>query len=50
MKWDIQGYTGHADVYIRPRDRPVNPNDPKIVLRASHGPHKALIMKAVDRQ
>jgi hypothetical protein len=50
VKFSIVGYTGHADAYVQPRDVPLSPSSNKIILRASHGPNKAIIVKAADRQ
>lgn len=38
VRFDIDGYAGHADVYISPRDIPDSAlDDDKIMLRGGHG-------------
>ena len=49
VMFTITGYTGHADVYIQPRDIPSSPQSSKIVMRGGHGPSRAIMLKTNDR-
>jgi hypothetical protein len=49
VRFTIEGYTGHADMYILPRDIPESPASTRITLRGAHGPSKALVLKTYDR-
>jgi hypothetical protein len=50
VRFDIDGYAGHADVYVAPRDKPAGPSSDRIRLRAAHGASRAVVISAVDRQ
>ena len=49
VRFDVDAYAGHADVYIAPRDKPAGPNSDRIRLRAAHGASRSIILSAVDR-
>ena len=50
VRIDIQGYQGHADVYIAPWKVPNGPSSTSVVLRAAHGDNRAVVLSASDRK
>jgi hypothetical protein len=51
VRFDIDGYAGHAEVYISPRDTPDSAlDDDKIMLRGGHGTQRALVIKSDERE
>jgi hypothetical protein len=49
VRWDIKGYSGQADVYMAPRDKPSGPTSDRIRVRASPGPSRSIAVSAPDR-
>lgn len=49
MRWDIQGFSGLADVYLSPRLEPSGPTSDRVRIRAQPGPSRSIIVSAPDR-
>lgn len=46
----IEEYTGHADMYIKPRDSATGPTDKLILMRDAHGPSRQILINRSIRQ
>jgi len=50
VRWDIQGFSGLADVYLSPRLEPSGPTSDRVRIRAKPGPVRSIIVSAPDRK
>jgi hypothetical protein len=49
--YTVEGYTGHADMYISARDVPDSPTyGRRIVMRGGHGTQRQIIIKSAERK
>ena len=49
VRWDLYGYSGHADMYLSLRDYPDSPAFNRIAIRASHGTSRSICASVNDR-
>lgn len=50
VRFTIEGYSGHADVYISPRDVPSGPNSSRVKMRANQGPQRSIVLTIAERE
>lgn len=48
-RFDIEGYSGHADVYLSAKTLPSGPDSTTVDIRAAHGANRAITLAAAAR-